>query len=110
MRGETAPDVYWLERCRQLEKRLRDARVDFDKEAVVFLLTSGYSSSTDVWLSQPNLTERRLSYTIRTGGSHVLRDHVCRGFVVIVQKDAVAEVELWEGGKQKEIVRVAPGK
>jgi hypothetical protein len=98
----------WLARCKEFEEKIRAARPNFEKESAIILLTSGYSSSTDVGLSMPKLDQGRLSYNIwDRSPSQIVRDSVHRGFVVIVQNDQVSEVEVWERGQQKEILRVA---
>jgi hypothetical protein len=98
----------WLGRCRAFGESIRQRRPDFEKESLVLILTSGYSSSTDVGLSMPHLRQGRLVCNIWISSPpQCLRDWVQRGFVLIVQNDMVAEVEVCVRGKQKEILQVA---
>jgi hypothetical protein len=98
-------EAVWVSRCERVGESIRAGKPNYAKESVILILTSGSSSSTDVALSRPHLWQGRLTCNVwKHTPSQVLADHVHRTFVLIVQNDAVAEVAIWERGKQKELL------
>jgi hypothetical protein len=93
----TATQMGWNNR-QEFEDVLRNAKVDFTKEALVLLRHDQGSGSVQVTFAPPLLQDRRLICKI-TGkrfppGYGGTMDMAYYGFAVVVAKAAVSEVEL----------------
>jgi hypothetical protein len=98
----------WNDRASFL-RVLDQARIDFEREALVLIRQGDGSSSLSVSLAAPRVRGDTLTCTVRITGSHSNRDVKYRCFAVAVDKRKISRVavrvnEGWTGKLQETLV------
>jgi hypothetical protein len=89
--GCKADEDHEFGRCREFEDSVRASQVDFDKESLIVILSSGYSGSIKVGLSPPHLQRGRLECNSWSRSpSKCTRDWVHYAFALVVPNDKVS--------------------
>jgi hypothetical protein len=98
----------WNDRAGFL-RALDQARIDFEREALVLIRQGDGSGTLSVNLAAPRVRGDVLTCTVRVGGSHSSRDVKYRCFALAVDKRRISRVEVrvsegWTGKLRETLV------